>query len=119
MLRSITGNKIPNELIDLEKILMNEIEGPQQKIQILELPFYNFVCSTIEILTQFTQINMNITFNLFLVDYYVKIFIIKLRKFENNLDVYRHFIGYLSAWKKYIQTDEVKLFLTFLKPNRN
>lgn len=28
-------------------------------------------------------------------------------------------MGYLSSWKKHSDTDEAKLFLTFLKTNRN
>jgi hypothetical protein len=45
--------------------------------------------------------------------------LIQLRKYNNPVELYRRFMGFLGSWKKYSDHDESKLFLTFLNRGRN
>jgi hypothetical protein len=35
------------------------------------------------------------------------------------VELYRRFIGFVNSWKKFADTDEARLLLTFLRPTRN
>ncbi len=43
----------------------------EHKIAPLELPFYNFVCYTIDLFNEFVKYPYNTTFNIFIVDHHV------------------------------------------------
>ena len=71
MLKSNLIIKSPTELSELERFFHQEIDIPDQRITLINFPFYNFVCYAIDILTDYVKSSLDITLNVFIVDSHV------------------------------------------------
>lgn len=43
--------KSPNELIELERLFLSELEGLEHRVTPLELPFYNLACYVVDLMS--------------------------------------------------------------------
>lgn len=71
MRKSNSITRVPQELLTLERAFLAEIVAPEPLPPALDLPFFNFVCSVAELLQEFTRSSLEISFNVFLLDYHV------------------------------------------------
>lgn len=63
--------KAPQELSDLEHFFLKEFKTADLKTTPITLPFFNFVCYTVDLFTEYVKSPLDISFNVFVVDSHV------------------------------------------------
>jgi hypothetical protein len=100
-------------LVILEQMLIEGLPPIHPSWTYLDFTFYNFVETVVGMLSDYARSSFEWTFNLFLVDQYLK-------KEATPGEIYRQAIGLIRCWGKFAEYHEdAKLLLSLLGEGRN